>query len=837
MDKGKRSERTPTRQNGGSPESTTALNVQPDIGVNKSPQETNTERFAGCTPSRDDSRRKPARAARNAGTRDAPRTELPSGSSTREVPVEEDVSRHGPTMGRILDRLPGAVDRSDYYQARCPAHDDHNASLTITEAEDGRVLVRCHAGCEFAEVVDALRLEQRDFFPQHSDQSPRRHRDGEGSSWNEVAAYDYRDADGSLVYQSVRRERTRNGEREKKFVFRRPDPDHPGEWIYNLNGVKRYLYREHECAEHQQVFTAEGEMDVDALWDRSQAAVCNSGGAGKWPIGQQEALRGKDVVILPDNDEPGLKHAQKVAFALRDVAKTIKVVVTSEAPKGDVSDWFEEGHGADELLALVSQTPEWDGEKFAPDGRAETSPSNGRQGGRKPIPVARFANSFWHQLAEGGNRPGLCFYKGSWFKFDGTCYRRISLDNLESDVMAFIRQSGQSATRNLRDNVVANLKATDLAGLPAEAENPCWLQKGYPGAKGWLPMRGRVVNAQNLARFVGGEEISEADLFSSPTPDLFCTFGVDYPYDPEAQCPRWLDYLAGVQPVEADRTVLQKMIAYCLTPNTGYCVMFCLVGPGGTGKSTFLHVFQHLIGKDNVCCLPLADFGQRFRTWQLAACLVNLLGEMPTETERGGGLHQIEGILKDVCDGGLIPVEHKFAEPASASAIARCVFACNAMPRFFDRSDALWDRLRVLAFDQRFRDTARENRNLRHEVVAEELPGVFNWAVEGLAMLQGDRTFPEHSRGLELKFEHRRSCEPERVFLEELYERGSADDHVETREVYSHYQNWTAENGYHPLSEGNFAKAVSRVHNVRKGRVRTDDGQHTVYKGLKLQDI
>jgi len=66
------------------------------------------------------------------------------------------------------------------------------------------------------------------------------------------------------------------------------------------------------------------------------------------------------VAILPDNDEPGRKHARDVALSLRGIATQVKVVDLPGLPKkGDVSDWLAAGHGPEELLRLVEKAPAW----------------------------------------------------------------------------------------------------------------------------------------------------------------------------------------------------------------------------------------------------------------------------------------------------------------------------------------------------------------------------------------------------------------------------------------------------------------------------------------------
>ena len=167
-----------------------------------------------------------------------------------------------------------------------------------------------------------------------------------------TATFDYRDEMGELLFQVCRTA-------AKKFYQRRPNGS--DKWINNVEGVRRVLYRLPELiAETGTVFIPEGEKHVDALRALGLRATCNSGGAGKWRPEYHEFLRGADVVVLPDNDPPGQKHAQAVALNLHDVASRVRVLTLPNLkPKGDVIDWLAAGGTVDELQRLAAQVPEW----------------------------------------------------------------------------------------------------------------------------------------------------------------------------------------------------------------------------------------------------------------------------------------------------------------------------------------------------------------------------------------------------------------------------------------------------------------------------------------------
>ena len=245
----------------------------------------------------------------------------------------------------ILSRLDGVRRTGSGHDARCPAHNDRHASLSVSRGDDGRVLLHCHAGCSPVEVCQALGLRLGDLFP------PKNNGDGRGRI---VATYDYRDADGGLLFQVVRSE-------GKKFAQRRPDG--AGGWIWKLNRTPRVLYRLPELLTADPamwVFVVEGEKDADRLADLGLIATCNPGGAGKWnKLSDDSALHGKRVAIIADKDNAGRKHAADVAMRLQNRAAEIRVIELPGDGK-DASDWRDAGGTADELLSLVesaSDTP------------------------------------------------------------------------------------------------------------------------------------------------------------------------------------------------------------------------------------------------------------------------------------------------------------------------------------------------------------------------------------------------------------------------------------------------------------------------------------------------
>lgn len=168
--------------------------------------------------------------------------------------------------------------------------------------------------------------------------------------------FDYTNADGSIAYQVVRID-SKDGK-----TYRQRRVDEHGEIVWGMTGVTALPYRLHELARSTAaVFIVEGEKCADAVASLGLVATTNHGGAGKWWPPLVDHFRARNVVIIPDNDAPGERHARVVADALTGTARSIRILrLPGLASKGDVADWIAAGHGKDELTRLAKSAPLYD---------------------------------------------------------------------------------------------------------------------------------------------------------------------------------------------------------------------------------------------------------------------------------------------------------------------------------------------------------------------------------------------------------------------------------------------------------------------------------------------
>ena len=192
----------------------------------------------------------------------------------------------------------------DGWKSKCPSHDGKSQSLSVDDGDTGKAVIHCFNGCAYLDVLRALGLYQPN-----------------GAKRLLVNTYDY---DG--FYEVCRFD-------PKSFAQRRKAAT-AGEYTWNLKGIAPRLYRQNDlmAAKPAQVLVVEGEKDVDTLRTHEILSVTNSGGAGKWRAVHTAALVAagvKTVVVVPDNDEPGRDHGNKVAAECKAAGLAVKVAGAS----------------------------------------------------------------------------------------------------------------------------------------------------------------------------------------------------------------------------------------------------------------------------------------------------------------------------------------------------------------------------------------------------------------------------------------------------------------------------------------------------------------------------
>ncbi len=695
------------------------------------------------------------------------------------------------------------------WTALCPAHEDHQNSLSVNEGEGGRALLMCFAGCETVEIVRVLSLSMADLFP--PDRSRR------SRVQKIVASYDYLDAEGNLLFQVIRY-------KPKTFKQRRPAPG--GKWIWDLKGVQRVLYRLPELLTvkpDDPLFIVEGEKDADRLRDLGFVATTNAGGAGKWREGYNAALKGRHVVIIADNDAAGQEHAQDIASHLHGVAATAKVLdLPGLPPKGDVSDWIDGGHSADDLRALAEAAPSWEPGVEAPKAVAMSPPDECRF----PRTDAGNGELFAHLYSE---RVRYDHRRKRWLLW--TRHR------WSPDCEAAIRVMAKNAARD------RYLRAADLTEEKDKKGEAAWaigsesrhrVEAALYFAQAEKPIADSG-DAWDAEPYLLGCASGVVDLRSGtlrpgrPEDRITMTTGITF--DPKAEAPRWERFVREV--FDGDEELIDwvhRALGYSATGDVREQIVCLLYGAGCNGKTVFCVALRSALG-DYAYNAPFAtvELEQRAQIPNDVAALVSRRFVTAAETNEGARLN--EARVKALSGGDPITARFLNQEFFTYQPTLKLWLCVNHLPRVRDLSYGFWRRVRTIPFVCEFKGKAQDK--TLTATLRSEAPGILAWLVRGGVEWQRRGLEPVPEVVQQATDQYREDSDPLSDFLSERCV--LADDcSALGSDLYRAYDSWCHDRG---LKERE--RLGSRTFGERMGaRFRKRHGnQGTVYKGVAVAPV
>ncbi|MEN6371754.1 MAG: phage/plasmid primase, P4 family [Armatimonadota bacterium] len=698
------------------------------------------------------------------------------------------------TIDNILTRLQGVRESANGWQALCPAHEDKQASLSITAGKDGKILLHCHAGCSIEAVTEAIGIKASDLFPKavHRIQSaePRRIE----------AAYNYVDESGKLLYQVVR---------YKPKGFRQRKPNGKGGWDWNVKDTSKVLYRlpkvKDAVSRRLNIFIVEGEKDVETLESLGLTATCNVGGAGKWQDTYSSVLSGADVVILPDNDAAGKKHAEQVAESLHGHAASIKIIELPDlSPKGDISDWIAAGHTAEELTALVSKTQEW---KPKEDSTADTGTD---------FPLTDLGNSE-RLIAAYGSDLRYDVNSGKWLVWNGRVWEPDNTGQVNRMARQVIRSMyallQDCSTQAERDALYSHIRKSESAPrLAAMVE----LAKYCPN----IPVQSSDLDDDkwSLNCLNGTMDLRTGKIAPHRRENLITKL-VPVEYDESAACPTWERFLSEIFDNDSELiTFVQKAAGYGLTGDTSEQCFFMLHGNGSNGKSTFLTVIREI----------LADYHRKTGTDTLldkeaggpTNDIARLRGaRFVSAIEAKPGKKLAEALVKELTGNDVISarfLHHEFFEFVPEF---KLWLACNHLPHIDGQDNAIWRRIRLIPFKVQFQDTGTSAGPYKDMMLPDKLrmeySGILAWMVQGCLLWQSER-LGAPSAVKEATNKYQSDMDVLSDFFDECCVIGTQYK-SKSSELYNIYAEWSRARGEkYPLSNRTFSQRLEERNQFQK---------------------
>jgi P4 family phage/plasmid primase-like protien len=450
-------------------------------------------------------------------------------------------------------------------------------------------------------------------------------------------------------------------------------------------------------------------------------------------------------------------------------------------------------------------------------------------------------------LAEQSGR--VLYWHRDYYRWSGTSYRQVDDAEIEGEITAAIKREFdrlnlldqedgitdedgspkqcRHVTAAKVNNVIRAVRS--LTVISSEIQPPVWLVTvGQSASKSCIPFANGLVDLKAL---LAGDGLDRVLL--PHTPDYFCLWSLPYDFDPAAECPRWTDTLSTNQEHDEKRiAILQEWAGYMLLPDTSEQKFVILEGEGANGKSVYCAGIEAMLGLENCCHVSLENFGQRFALTSTIHKLANIVPDC-------GEIDRVaEGFLKSFTAGDRMTFDRKGKPAVEAFPTARMMIATNNRPRFGDRSGGLWRRMILVPWRRKVSQLERIKGMDKPEYwqASGELPGIFAWAVAGLARLREQGAFTRSELVDEGLDDYRRETNPARSFLQQFV-REVPDHSIGCTVLYSHYANWCKLMGYHKINENNFGREVNRIFKkVETKQCREGGERYRRYEGIVYEE-
>ncbi|EFU76995.1 phage/plasmid primase, P4 family [Lachnoanaerobaculum saburreum] len=703
--------------------------------------------------------------------------------------------------------LNGATPRNNTINVRCPCHNDKKASLSISQGRNNRIILKCHAGCNYKNILSEVGLTEDDLFNDGRTTQEKNLLTKIASYVDKPieAVYDYKDANGKYLYSKIRfiGKHIRYAVIDKKndsFTMEKPKGVYS---LYNLPAAIRAIKKGYP------VYITEGEKDVDTLKDLGFTAV-TAGSVSDWRSEFAHYFTGARVVILPDNDAPGLELKDKILKSLRAFAHSIKVVITSQAEHGDVTDYLEvERHSKEDLKELIKSVDAI----VAP--WVELTE-------RKDGTIKQRINVGLLKACIGENLSYKCVDSAFYWYCNGY-YKHMDKNAVKAKISAYIPDA--LTNDNLLNNVY-NLMLADVDHM-ANEKNFNTNEKYINFKNGLYNIDTKALEPHNAdilytrqvnTEYIESYTITEYHTFTKFIRDLCKSAdgGIDW------QAYKSLQEVAGlaISNIYGHKT---KKAVFLYSP------------VGNTGKSQFLGLLGHLIGQENITSIPLQNMNEDKGRFAFAnAGLVRLI----MNGDQSKADVKDSSIFKSVTGGDAIKVEAKGKDIRTLVFKGLVVIACNDLPYIADdKGEHIYRRMYIVPCTHTIEEKERDPNIL--DKMIKELPAIANWGIEGLHRLRANNyNFTEIAAGAEVIANYRKNSDTVYSFLMDegyIITKNPADK-VSKQELLTAYNKYCQDNGRQAVGVRQFRDRIVKLTGYTIHKTRLKNILASYCEGLKLSD-
>jgi len=298
----------------------------------------------------------------------------------------------------------------------------------------------------------------------------------------------------------------------------------------------------------------------------------------------------------------------------------------------------------------------------------------------------------------------------------------------------------------------------------------------------------------------------------------FITYQLPFEYLPNTDSPRFQEFLDEVIPDKEKQKVLAEYLGYifCRVSVLKLEKMLILYGTGANGKSVIFDIVNALLGNTNVSHFTLQSLtnSNGYYRAKIANKLVNYASEINGKLETD--------IFKQMASGEPIEARLPYGEPFVLKDYAKLVFNCNELPKDVEHTNAFFRRFLILNFDVTIPED-KQDPELSKKIINNELPGVFNWVLEGLQRLLSQKKFSGSKSIEKARNNYENQSDSVKMFINENNYEVSSTKYILVKLLYQEYRAFCIEDGFKPVNKSNFIKRLNHhkiyVKRISKGNI------------------
>lgn len=330
----------------------------------------------------------------------------------------------------------------------------------------------------------------------------------------------------------------------------------------------------------------------------------------------------------------------------------------------------------------------------------------------------------------------------------------------------------------------------------------------------------------NLIAFKNGVYNLDTDQLEPFSPQHIITNKIPWNYNPDAKSGLVDDVLNMLSCGDAEiRYSLEEVAGSCLYRSAaiGGGMAAILVGDKHNGKSTYIHMVQSMLGKENYSALDLKEMGDRFSTIMIFGKLANI-GDDISNSYIGD-----TSILKKLITGEVVKAEEKGKPPINFVSYAMQLYSANEIPHMKDTTGAMLRRLLLIPLNGKFtKDTPGYDPFIRYKLEqAEHMEYFIQCALDGLVEVLKNKSFTVPAKAEQQKASYEVENNPILAFIEDIGKESIINE--PTSDIYTRYQVFCANNGFQAGSNLTFSKSINRALGTKSSSVRINGKVHKCF--------